>query len=111
MNLWEAPPFAAKAAPVLWTPTAATGERFVAVILIQYNSPVSGDVATPLAFHPKQLRAMLGAKRADSALGIMQHVADFMKQQMLAGTALGEITAPFDGFQVGAPTNIRGYSA
>ncbi|RQN35027.1 hypothetical protein [Paraburkholderia tropica] len=111
MNFWDVPPFAAKAAPVLWTPNASTGERFVALILLKYESPERGEVATPLSFHPKQMKAMMGTKRAESALGIIQHVADFMRQQLLSGVALGEVIAPFDGFQVGNQSSVRGYSA
>ncbi|TDN59147.1 hypothetical protein [Paraburkholderia sp. BL10I2N1] len=111
MNIWESPPFAARAAPVLWTPTATTGERFVSLILVQFQSPNRGEIATPIAFHPKQLRAMIGAKRAESALGIMQHVAEFMQQQMIAGADFDQVVAPYDGFDVGTTTSIKGYSA
>ena len=111
MNLWDAPPFAAYAAPVLWTPNSATGERFVAVVLIRYDAPIAGDVATPVTFHAKQLKAMIGSKRATSALGILSHVADFMRQQILAGIALEEVAAPFDGFAVGNRMRVRGYSS
>jgi hypothetical protein len=111
MNLWDTPPFAAHAAPVLWTPNMDTGERFVALVLIRYDSPTSGDVRAPIVFHSKQLKAMVGTRRAVSALGILEHVSAYMRQQMLAGTALEGVSAPFDGFSVGRPVRVRGYSA
>ncbi|WP_044042325.1 hypothetical protein [Caballeronia insecticola] len=110
MNLWDSPPYTAHAAPVLWTPSASTGECFVAIVLIQYESPEHGKALARLALGPKQLRAMIGAKRAQSALGIMGHVAEFMHQQLAGGTAFADVIAPFDEFHVGKATRIRGYS-
>lgn len=110
MNAWELPPIAAHAAPVLWSPNASTGERFVALIVIRYDAPTPGVSNAHVAFHLKQLKAMIGSKRATSAFGILEHVAAFMRDQMLEGAAFDDLIAPFDGFTVGKAMRIRGYS-
>ncbi|KVD77599.1 hypothetical protein WS62_29870 [Burkholderia sp. ABCPW 14] len=63
-----------------------------------------------MAFDPRQLRAMIGAKRATSALGILEHVSGFIHQQLLAGVDFDDLQSPFDGFRIGRPTRVRGYS-
>ncbi|NIF78902.1 hypothetical protein F3J20_16160 [Paraburkholderia sp. Cy-641] len=111
MNPWDTPPFSAHAAPVLWTPNASTGERFVAIVLVRYDAPVVGEVAAPVTFSPRQLKAMIGSRRASSALGILHHVSEFMRDQILSGSALDNVIAPFDGFAIGKLMRVRGYSS
>lgn len=111
MNLWDTPPYAANVVPVFWTPNSATGERFVAIVLVLYDAPVLGDAEAPVTFHPKQLKAMIGAKRAASALGILADVAGFMRQQILSGVPLENVTSPYDGFSIGSKMRVRGYSS
>ena len=110
LSVWGAPPFAAHAVPLLWQPNESTGERFVAVVALRYEAPVMGDASTHIAFRQQQLKAMLGAKRAASAYGILEHVARFVHQQLLDGSHLAELSAPFDGFIVGKAARVRGYS-
>ncbi len=110
LNAWGVPPFSARALPLLWQPNEATGERFVAVVALRYEAPLLGDASTHIAFRQEQLKAMLGAKRAASAYGILAHVARFVHQQLLDGVPLAELTAPFDGFVAGKEARVRGYS-
>ncbi|MFV8637916.1 hypothetical protein ACNRBS_00455 [Ralstonia pseudosolanacearum] len=110
LNAWGAPPFLAHAVPMLWQPNESTGERFVAVVALRYEAPLLGGVSTHIAFRQQQLKAMLGAKRAASAYGILEHVAHFVHQQLQDGLSLAELSAPFDGFVAGKEARVRGYS-
>jgi hypothetical protein len=110
VNFWDAPPYSARVAPVLWELNHSIGERVVAVVAIRYDAPSEGRASTHVAFDPHQLRAMIGAKRAASALGILEHVSGFIQKQLEAGVDLGDLHAPFDGFRIGVPARVRGYS-
>lgn len=110
INMWGTPPYSAHVAPVLWEPNQSTGERFVAIIAIRYDAPSAGNASTHVAFDPHQLRAMIGAKRAASALGILEHVSTFIQEQLVVGVDFKGLQSPFDGFRIGKAVRVRGYS-
>lgn len=109
-NLWDTPPFSARAVPIIWELNRASGERLVAIIAIRYDSPDPRAISTHIAFEPNQLRAMIGHKRATSALGILEHVSMFMRAQLDEGIDTENLQTPFDGFFIGKPARVRGYS-
>jgi hypothetical protein len=96
--------------PVIWELNRASGERLVAILAIRYDAPDPRAISTHVAFEPNQLRAMIGHKRATSALGILEHVSMFMRTQLDEGIDIEDLQTPFDGFFVGKPTRVRGYS-
>ncbi|MDN7612157.1 hypothetical protein [Burkholderia cepacia] len=110
LTLWDAPPYVASAVPIVWELNHATGERLVAVVALRYESPSPRTISAHIAFEPNQLRAMIGHKRATSALGILEHVSLFVRTQLGDGIDLVDLQTPFDGFIVGKPTRVRGYS-
>lgn len=110
LSMWDTPPYSASVVPVLWEPNHSTGERLVAIVAIKYDAPSTGNTSTHVAFDPNQLRAMIGAKRAASALGILEHVSGFLGRQLRGGVSFDNLQAPFEGFHIGKPTRVRGYS-
>lgn len=110
LSMWDAPSYSASVVPILWEPNHSTGERLVAIVAIRYDTPATGNTSTHVAFDPNQLRAMIGAKRAASALGILEHVSAFLGRQLRDGVSLDKLQAPFDGFRLGKPTRVKGYS-
>ncbi|MCQ0029693.1 hypothetical protein [Burkholderia glumae] len=110
LNLWDAPPYSARVVPVVWELNRATGERLVAIVALRYEAPDPSVTSTHIAFEPNQLRAMIGHKRATSVLGILEHVSMFIRAQLNDGFNVDNLQTPFDGFIVGNPTRVRGYS-
>jgi hypothetical protein len=53
---------------------------------------------------------MLGITRGSSAHGILSLVAEFMTTRLAAGLTLEELDAPFGGFTVGKPREIKAFS-
>lgn len=110
LSVWDTPPYAAHVVPVTWEPNHATGERFVAVVAIRYETPAGTPPSSHIVFRHQQLRAMIGHRRASSAYGILEHVSRFIFQQLVADVPLSELSTPFEGFTTGRPVRARGYS-
>lgn len=103
----------AKYAPVHWEPLPGSGERIVAILLVAPDAESSAllSPAAHVVLNSRRLRAMLGAQRGESALGILNEVAAFMTRRLLAGDELKACTPPFRHFTVGGVRHARGFTA
>lgn len=86
-------------------------ERLVALVVV--TPLTSGQVGivpgAHIVFPTARLRALLGP-RASSAEGILFHVQCALNDQLVAGESIERLRLPFQGFTVGVPSRIRGYS-
>ena len=100
-------------APVYWEPLPGSGERICAIVLIAPDeaSPRLLSPAAHVVVNGRRLRAMLGAERGDSALGILNQAAAFMARSLYAGGALEGCTAPFKHFSTGTVRRVKGFTA
>lgn len=107
------PQVRARYAPVFWEPLPGSGERLVALLLVVPDE-ASSRLLAPAAhvvLSARRLRAMLGAQRGDSAVGILTETATFMTQRLLAGDDLAQCTPLFRQFTVGPLRQARGFTA
>lgn len=102
----------ARFAPVFWEPLPGSGERVAAIILVAPD-PESTALLAPAAhvvLNARRLRAMLGAQRGDSALGILNETARFMTQRLAAGEDIETCKPLFRHFAVGQVREVRGFT-
>ena len=109
----SAPSIRANYAPVHWEPLPGSGERIVAILLVSpdVNSSALLTPAAHVVLNSRRLKAMLGAQRGESALGILNEAAAFMTQRLLAGEGLQFCKPPFRHFSVGEVRQARGFTA
>lgn len=108
---FQVPTVAARFSPVYWEPMVGSEERITALVAIE-PEPGASDLS-PIAhvvLPARRLKAMLGITRGSSAHGILSLVAEFMTTRLAAGLTLEELDAPFGGFTVGKPREIKAFS-
>jgi hypothetical protein len=100
-------------APVYWEPLPGSGERICAIVLIspEEDSPRLMSPGAHVVVNSRRLKAMLGAERGESALGILNQTAQFMARTLYVGGALETCTAPFKNFSTGSVRKARGFTA
>ena len=102
----------AQFAPVFWEPLPGSGERVAAIILVAPDLESSALLAPAahVVLNARRLRAMLGAQRGDSALGILNETARFMTERLAAGDDIRQCKPLFRHFTVGAVRQVRGFT-
>lgn len=106
-----APPIKAVATPIFWAPHQDSAERIVPLFLLVPNDSTYGMAASVFrAIRHDRLTALMGPQRAQSANGILDHVANFVSTMALQGLSPEEISPPFQGFSFGPSKVVRGYS-
>jgi hypothetical protein len=107
------PAVRARYAPVFWEPLPGSGERICAIVLLapEIDSVSLLAPAAHVVINNRRLRAMCGAERGDSVIGILAQAAEFMKRRLFAGADLTESLPPFEGFSVGPVRKVKGFTA
>lgn len=102
----------AQFAPVFWEPLPGSGERVAAIILVAPDIESSALLAPAahVVLNARRLRAMLGAQRGDSALGILNETARFMTERLAAGEDIQQCKPLFRHFTVGPVRQVRGFT-